>query len=415
MKKISIRCRGTSDIEMSKLERFQGKLKKLPDDNLQKLKQNLIKNGFRIPIFIWKTKIMDGHGRLTALESLQVDGYEIPKIPVVELEADNEQDARKLLLMINSRYGKINEEGFYEFAESLDLTELKLELNIPEIKLMDEFTETTGADALPEIDMEKVTTKPGDIWELGQHRILCGDSQNKKDVELLFGKKVPVLLVTDPPYGVEYNPEWRREAGINKSKGRMGKVENDNVTDWTEAYRLSQAMAIYVWHPGKYVKEFQISIENAGYEVISQIIWAKDQYALSRGDYHWKHEPCFYANLKGSKHNWQGKRDQCTVWEINRVDKNEKSWTHGTQKPVECMERPIRNNSREGDIVYDAFIGSGTTLIASQKTGRICFGMEIMPNYVDVIVKRYYQFCKTNNMGWTVKRNGKDFDPEKIK
>jgi len=131
-----------------------------------------------------------------------------------------------------------------------------------------------------------------------------------------------------------------------------------------------------------------IGLKCIGYEIISQIIWIKDQYALSRGDYHWRHEPCWYAVKKGARHNWQGARDQCTVWQINRVDKNEDAYGHSTQKPIECMARPIQNNTLIGEIVVDPFLGSGTTLVACEQTGRIGCGIEIEPKYISVSLER---------------------------
>ncbi len=197
-------------------------------------------------------------------------------------------------------------------------------------------------------------------------------------------------MVTDPPYGVEYDPSWRADAGINKNPDKQGKVQNDDVADWTPAWSLFPGDVAYVWHAGRRASEVQSSLENSGFDIICQIIWSKDRFALSRGDYHWKHEPCWYAVRSGSTHHWNGARDQHTIWDIKRAD--DTGHGHGTQKPIDCMMRPIQNNSSRGDSIYDPFLGSGTTLIACEKTGRTCYGMEIDPHYCDVIVKRWEDF-----------------------
>jgi DNA modification methylase len=230
----------------------------------------------------------------------------------------------------------------------------------------------------------------GDLWIIGggRHRLIVGDSTDPEVVARLMGGDKPLLMVTDPPYGVEYDPTWRAEAGISKNTMRMGLVSNDDRADWTEAYRLFGAQVIYVWHGHHFSGEVKQSIEAAGYVPINPIVWCKDKFALSRGDYHWQHEALWYAVRKGSTHNWQGARDQSTVWHIKREDVSDGEWGHGTQKPLECMQRPIENNSQRGDLVVDPFLGSGTTLIAAHRTGRRCYGVEIEPRYADVILRR---------------------------
>lgn len=236
--------------------------------------------------------------------------------------------------------------------------------------------------------------QPGDLWLIGgRHRLLIGDSTDAHAVERLLDGKRPVLVVTDPPYGVRYDPSWRAAAGINSATGMMGRVANDDRADWTDAYALWNPQIIYVWHAGRYSAEVAGHLETAGYEIIAQIIWAKDRFALSRGDYHWQHEPCWYAVRAGETHNWQGARDQSTLWEIRRLSSNaadsaEAVWGHGTQKPLACMEKPIHNNSSVGDLIADPFLGSGTTLIAAHRLGRVCYGMELDPAYGDVILRR---------------------------
>jgi DNA modification methylase len=245
----------------------------------------------------------------------------------------------------------------------------------------------TDPDAVPEKPADPIT-KPGDLWLLGKHRLLCGDSTSATDVARLLDGAVPALMVTDPPYGVEYAPEWRMDAGLTGNTARMGKVMNDDRADWTEAWKLFPGDVAYVYHAGVFASTVQQSLERAGFAIRAQIIWAKDRLALSRGDYHWQHEPCWYAVREGGKGNRTDDRTQTTLWSIPARD--DAGHGHGTQKPVECMERPVRNHL--ADTVYEPFAGSGTTVIACERTGRTCMAMELDPGYCDVVVRRWEDF-----------------------
>jgi DNA modification methylase len=203
-------------------------------------------------------------------------------------------------------------------------------------------------------------------------------------------------MVTDPPYGVNYDPAWRADA--NKWKGSvvklgakaMGRVTNDDSADWIEAWKLFPGDVAYVWHGGLRSVEQATSLEGAGFAIRSQIIWNKGRLVISRGDYHWQHEACWYAVRKGKKGHWNGSRTEATVWDIAKPQSSETG--HGTQKPVECMKRPIENNSSPGQAVYEPFSGSGTTIIAAEITGRSCHAIELLPQYVDVAVERWQAF-----------------------
>ena len=245
----------------------------------------------------------------------------------------------------------------------------------------------TDPDAVPEKPADPIT-KPGDLWLLGKHRLLCGDSTSGPDVARLLDGAVPSLMVTDPPYGVEYDPEWRMDAGLTGNTARMGKVMNDDRADWTEAWKLFPGDVAYVYHAGVFASTVQQSLERAGFAIRAQIIWAKDRLALSRGDYHWQHEPCWYAVREGGKGHRTDDRTQTTLWSIPARD--DAGHGHGTQKPVECMERPVRNH--RADLVYEPFAGSGTTVIACERTGRTCMAMELDPGYCDVVVRRWEEF-----------------------
>jgi len=259
-------------------------------------------------------------------------------------------------------------------------------------------------DDVPE-PPETPISRPGDLWVLGKHRLLCGDATVATDVERLLGDVQPLLMVTDPPYGVEYDPGWRNKAGASATK-RTGKVLNDDRADWREAWALFPGDVAYVWHGALHATTVADSLIASGFNIRSQIIWAKDRLVLSRGDYHWQHEPCLYAVKKTGKGHWAGDRKQTTLWQIANKDQDAET-VHGTQKPVECMRRPILNNSSPGQAVYEPFMGSGTTLIAAETTGRVSFGIELNPAYVDIAVERWQQFTGETAV---LESSGQSFD-----
>lgn len=228
------------------------------------------------------------------------------------------------------------------------------------------------------------------MWLLGGHRLRCGDSTKKDEVNALLKTDVPLLMVTDPPYGVEYDPKWRAQAGVNKNQKKLGKVLNDDRADWSEAWALFPGDVAYVWHADRRASEVHASLQSADFELRCQIIWAKDRMVLSRGAYHFQHEPCWYAVRVGKTATWQGDRSQTTLWQIPA--REDGGLGHGTQKPVECMKRPIVNHTVADDFVYEPFSGSGTTIIAAETTGRRCLAMELHPQYVDLAVRRWQTF-----------------------
>jgi DNA modification methylase len=254
----------------------------------------------------------------------------------------------------------------------------------------------TDPDSVPEI-LDQPVTELGDIWELGDHRVGCGDSTSAADVGPVLAGSEPHLMITDPPYGVGYEPSWRARQGLGAGKLARGKVLNDDRADWREVYALFPGDVAYVWHGALHGDVVAAGLVACELQPRAQIVWAKQHFTLSRGDYHWKHESCWYAVREGKASHWSGDRTQTTVWEIANNNpfgnpQREQSWGHGTQKPVECMRRPIVNNSRLGQAIYDPFLGSGTSLIAAEMTGRVCYGLELNPLYVDVIVQRWQVF-----------------------
>ena len=252
----------------------------------------------------------------------------------------------------------------------------------------DEVTE----DEVPEPPAEPIT-KPGNLWLLGDHRLLCGDSTKAEDVERLMAGDTAFMMVTDPPYGVKLDQSWRDKALGDKAMGPGNRnvVANDDKADWTETWSLFVGDVAYVWHAGKFSDVVMASLRNAGFEICQQLIWNKSVMVMGRSDYHFKHEPCWYAVRKGRSHGWIGDRKQTTVIDAKSPNhimsgSDEEKTDHPTQKPVECMAYLMRNHD---GAVYDPFLGSGTTLIAAEQLGRKCYGMEISPAYCDVIVKRW--------------------------
>ena len=366
------------------------------DGQVAQIAASMIEFGWTNPVLAdSRGNVIAGHGRLAAAKSLGLD-----TVPVVILDHLTEAQRRAYILADNKL--ALNA-GWDEETLAADLHALNGDgFDLGVIGFSDEELDAlmaplddegdgqgdgTGEDEVPEPPADPVT-RPGDLWILGQHRLLCGDSTVVTDVDRLLGGAKPHLLVSDPPYGVEYAPEWRNEAGVSTTT-RTGKVANDDRADWREAWALFPGEVAYVWHAGIHAGVVAESLRACDFEIRSQIIWSKPRFVLSRGHYHWQHEPCWYAVRKTATGHWQGARDQATVWAIGSGGDEDEATVHGTQKPVECMRRPMINNSAEGDGVYEPFAGSGTTVIAAETTGRICFAMELNPAYCDVVVGRW--------------------------
>jgi DNA modification methylase len=239
---------------------------------------------------------------------------------------------------------------------------------------------------------------PGDLFALGDHRLLCGDATNPAHVARLLGSDRPLLMTTDPPYGVTYDAAWRH-AYDPGARTAVGRVTNDDRVDWRAAWELFPGSVMYVWHAGLHAGEVATSIVAAGFELRAQIVWVKPNLVLSRGAYHWRHEPAFYAVRAGADANWLGDRTQTTVWDVPNLNAfggdrtGENAVTgHSTQKPVRLFEIPLLNHTRRGDAAFDPFVGSGTALIAAEKTGRRCFALELEPRYVQVVIERWERF-----------------------
>ncbi len=366
-----------------------------PSEQVAQLAASIAEFGFNVPVLVDDAGVLiAGHGRVLAAKALGLDA-----VPAIRLGHLTEAQARAFRLADNQL--ALNS----TWDESLLAAELQAlradEFDIGVIgfdqAMLDRLLADGGGDEpaaagdpdapAPEPPVVPVT-RPGDLWQLGPHRLLCGDATSAADVARLLNGAAPHLMITDPPYGVNYDPEWRNEAGVSATM-RTGKVANDDRADWRQAWALFPGDAAYVWHAGVHSRTVIDSLEASGFVIRSQIVWAKSRFVLGRGDYHWQHEPCLYAVRKGATGHWQGARDQATLWAISNGGDEDAATVHGTQKPVECMRRPILNNSAAGEAIYEPFCGSGTTIIAAEATGRICHAMDIDARYIDVAVQRW--------------------------
>jgi len=361
-----------------------------------KVAASLREFGWRQPIVVDADMVVVvGHTRLLAAQQLGM--AEVP-IHVAEGLTPNQIKAYRLA------DNRVHEEAEWDdellALELGDLRDAGLDLALTGFdddelaRLTIEQTEgLTDADDVPEPQDEAVSVL-GDVWLLGRHRIVCGDCTDALVVEKALNGVKPHLMVTDPPYGVEYDADWRNKAmrsDGSPSAGRaVGKVLNDDTADWREAWALFPGDVVYVWHAGNKAHVVAESLMACDFGIRAQIIWGKSQFVISRGDYHPQHEPCWYAVRKGKTGHYEGGRKQSTLWQIEKPRKSETG--HSTQKPVECMKRPIENNSSPGQAVYEPFSGSGTTIIAAETTGRACHAIELNPVYVDVAVRRWQEF-----------------------
>jgi len=372
------------------------------DEQVDQVAASIREWGWTNPVLVSEDGgIIAGHCRVLAARQLG-----LAEVPV--MLATGWSEARKRAYVLADNQLALNA-GWNPELLRLELAELKgLDFDIGLIGfgdaqlagLLQSNPGLTDPDEVPEPPTVPVAQR-GDLWRLGRHRLVCGDATEKTDVEAALAGVVPHLMVTDPPYGVEYAAGWRNEAMPYKNNPARwkdgigwatGKVLNDDRADWREAWALFPGDVAYVWHAGNMAHIVAESLLAAELGIRAQIIWAKNQFVIGRGHYHPHHEPCWYAvrDKAGATGHWQGDRTQSTLWQIDKPIKSETG--HSTQKPVECMRRPIENNSSPGQAVYDPFVGSGTTIIAAEMTGRACHALEISPAYCDVTIERWQNF-----------------------
>lgn len=424
---IDVWCRFDSLVDVTELVENPRNPNKHGDKQIALLAKIINAQGWRAPITVSNRSgfIVNGHGRLQAARLLQVENvpverqdYATEAEEYADLIADN-RIAELADLDDGMLSGLLNDALFADF--DMDLT------GFDSSSLL-ELASIAGAgdpvDAPPKIDQAEVLrtkygVELGQLWALGDNTIFCGDSTKAEDVKLALSGAVPMLMVTDPPYGVEYDPAWRNDVKSGKASERTGKVLNDHRASWATAYNLFPGDVAYVWHGALHGGEVSRSLESCGFEIKSQIIWAKKNFVMCRSHYHWRHEPCFFAVRKGGKAWFVGNRKNNTVWAdivdswkpsdelfVAKVDQDtllafdssqttvwdlgvsaEVKTVHGTQKPLECMARPISNH--ESEFVYKPLSGSGTTIMACHNAGRKCRAIELSPGYVAVALQRY--------------------------
>lgn len=388
------------------------RLHDLPD-----LQAKMARFGFLDPIVIDERtgKIVGGHGRMETLQQARAAGLEAPEgikvtkagwfVPTMQgwaSKSDREAEAanialnpspndpgfdQELLAEILGSLAKSNElEGTGHDAASLEA--LLEELNGPP-----PLPDDTAHEPAPDVVL---ISEPGDVWELGPHRLIVGDATDP-DVyaRLMKGTDPTKIMLTDPPYGVELDHRWREGVESNRQFGHARRpIENDDRSDWREVYAMTDASIAYVWHAAKFAHIVLDGLEDAGFEMRQQIIWRKDQASMGRSAYHWQHETCWYLVRKGATATWQAGRDQTTVWDaaspIHAFGQSEDDKTlHPTQKPIAIYQRPLLNHTVKGEVMFDPFCGSGTSLIACEHNGRVARVLEKDPEWADVICRRY--------------------------
>jgi DNA modification methylase len=376
------------------------------DQAVERMCASLREFGFKIPCLVRSDgEVVDGHLRLKGAHKLG-----ITEIPVILCDEWTQAQVKAFRLLVNRS------------VTWADWDEELLALELQEIQGLDFNLDLTGFDvpeiedllAVPQDNEEAVpplpqvaTSRAGDLWLLGGHRLLCGDATSKAQVERLLDGHQPSVMVTDPPYGVELDSEWRDRAGLNGCgpasasymKNRTAghtetTISGDTRADWSEAFELVPSLQVaYVWHASVFTREVLNGLLRIGFTLHQQIIWNKGRAVLTRTPYWFAHEPCWFVRKKNAP--WYGKAgENTTIWESASPKfimggSGEEKFDHPTQKPVVLMRRPIINHTKRGECVYDPFLGSGTTLMAAELTGRVCCGLELDPKYIDVIIERW--------------------------
>lgn len=363
------------------------------DEQVAQIAASIREFGFTNPVIVdEQNNIIAGHGRVLAANKLKLK--EVPAIVVTGWT-----EAQKKAYVIADNKLALNA-GWDEKMLSLEFDELQelgfdLALTgftgdeILALKPLEETVGLTDEDAVPEAPEQPVTIE-GDIWMLGAHRLMCGDSTDAGSVTLLMGGLKADLLLTDPPYNVAYEGKTKDALKIQNDKMSDGNFRDFLVAAFTNADTvLREGGAFYIWHADSEGFNFRGAAQEAGWKVRQCLIWLKNSMVLGRQDYQWRHEPCLYGWKEGASHYWGSDRKQTTILEFDRPTK---SIDHPTMKPVSLIEYQVLNSTKKDDLVLDLFGGSGSTLIACEKTGRHCRMMELDPKYCDVIIKRWQDF-----------------------
>ena len=381
------------------------------DKEYEKLKRSIDEFGYVDPL-IWNkrtSRLVGGHQRLKVLKDIGID-----EVDVVVVDMDEEKE-KALNVALNKISGDWDKDKLMLLITDLQGEDFDVSLTGFDPEDLDDLFKDDMKDGVKDdnFDVDKelkkpTMTKPGDLWQLGEHRLLCGDSTKEESYNLLMAGKQANLVITDPPYNVNY-------------QGSAGKIKNDNMKD--DAFyqfllaaftNMEKNMAgdasIYVFHADTEGLNFRKAFSDAGFYLSGTCIWVKQSLVLGRSPYQWRHEPILFGWKKKGKHCWYAGRKESTIWEFDKPKKNK---DHPTMKPIPLLAYPIMNSSMTNSIVLDPFGGSGSTLIACEQTGRICRTIELDEKYCDVIVKRYIEQAK-GAAGVFVIRDGKKMPFEEI-
>lgn len=378
-------------IEVDKIVPYIMNSRTHSDTQVDQLASSIREFGFTNPILVdEQNNLIAGHGRLMAAKKLGMT--QVPAIFVTGLD-----DRKRRALVIADNKLALNA-GWDDEILKNELSDLAADfgdlMGFSEDELLSILTETnqdglTDEDAVPDVPLEP-KTRPGDVYQLGAHRVMCGDSCSMTDMQKLTNDRLVDMWLTDPPYNVAYE---------GKTKDALT-IQNDEMSDdgfrqfLRDAYVTADTVmkpgaVFYIWHADSEGYNFRGAAHDAGWQVRQCLIWKKSMMVMGRQDYHWKHEPCLYGWKEGAGHLWATDRKQTTILEFDKPIRNGE---HPTMKPVALFEYQLLNNTKGGDIVLDSFGGSGTTLLAAEKNGRVAYLMELDPKYCDVIVQRWEEF-----------------------
>lgn len=372
------------NIRVSDIKPYARNQKKHPAEQVKNIATSIKKYGFVQPVVLdMNNEVIIGHGRLLAAKQLKLE-----EVPCVYAENLTEEQIRELRIIDN----KLNEsEWEWDFLREdlgeLDFSDFDIDFGI---KLDDEDTEVVEDEPVEVDEVGEPTAKLGDVYQLGRHRLMCGDSTVQTDVDKLMNGQKADMLLTDPPYNVAYEGKTKEKLTIQNDS-----MDNDSFRQFlrdafsTADSAMKEGAVFYIWHADSEGYNFRGACFDVGWKVRQCIIWNKNSMVMGRQDYQWKHEPCLYGWKDGAGHLWASDRKQTTV--IN-WDRPTKADIHPTMKPVGLFDYQIKNNTKGGDIVLDLFNGSGTTIMACEQNGRTGYAMELDPRYVDATVKRWETF-----------------------
>ena len=386
---------------------LQEDFKKPDADKLSKLQMLIITRGFKYSFIVWKDPdgklwIIDAHQRRKALLRLRSYGFRIPEIPYEEIQASNKREAVEEIAAYNSEFAEKNPDTllFTKYninGEDLSKFNLGYDVKLTDFsigggKLFSSDTDIADiqedtVDIAPQDDEGELFVRPGDIFRLGHNRLMCGDCRAKKDVVALMNGRMADMILTDPPYNVNYEG-----GGESKLTIQNDSMENDLFLRFLQSVFnvmfsiVKPGGSFYVFHADSEGENFRRAVREAGFKIAQCCIWVKDTFVMGRQDYQWKHEPCLYGWKTGAAHFWNADRKQTTVWNFDKPKANR---LHPTMKPIALMAYPITNSTKNGEIVVDLFSGSGSTIMACQQTDRIGYGLEIDPKYVAATVRRF--------------------------